>query len=148
VSVRKAFVTVAAAIAIAAAIPSVGSAATACSNRFQFAPDFVSLGASGYFTAGVAGRDVPAWVYASGISSPYAVPTASLPATFQANPLLRNLAGSYTLVCNPIVNLPGGTAIGFTPNYVDDNGNPVPATAPWLNNGVPVPGLHQVVTVS
>ncbi len=133
--------------AAVAVVPATANAVTACSNQWQFAPDFVTLGDHSYFRAGDPATESSQWMYRFGISAPVAILTSSLPGPVRRNPLWQTYAGDYTLVCNPNGNLPDLHPTA-TSHYVDDNGERIPAKQPWLSDaGKAIPGLHEVWTV-
>jgi hypothetical protein len=134
------------AVAAIAAAPGTSSAASVCSNSFQSAPDFAALGSPAFFVVGSTVGFPVAWANKTGVTSPFAILTSSLPASTLANPFLRNPAGSFWLFCNLNTGFTPG-AVAVTGSWVDDNGNPIPGTFPWVINGQPIPGVHQVARI-
>jgi hypothetical protein len=82
--------------------------------------------------------------------SPTAVPLADLPAELTGDRYFQTYAGTpgapqYMLLCNAAAVLARyGLRLNLTNTFVDTTGAPVPATAPWVVNGVPHPSVLQI----
>jgi hypothetical protein len=140
--VRRVYlVGIAVAVAAVAAFPGAASSAVAvCSSTTSPQPMFTTLQNTAYLHKAPVPVAYP-WLWNDGANIPAAVLTSKLGAAFQRGNL-ANEAGKYTLVCNP-VSVPGVT-LTATSMYVDNQGSPVPAFYPYIDNGMPIPGVHQV----
>jgi hypothetical protein len=119
----------AAAVVLGIAVPaafaspaSSGARAFACYSKFEVDPGVWST------------TDVfPTWdSYAQGYWAPYAEQTVPT----------QTKIGNYYLLCN----LPAGMAANGS--YVFGGGTPAPASSPYVNGGMPIPGIYPVAAAA
>lgn len=145
---RAALIGVAALVgSVFAALPGTAAAAgdhvAVCSSTNLLGPVFTTEQDTNWFVKNPSTAAYP-YSFVANANLPVAIPTAKL-GNVPALPPFGILVGKYTLVCNPTGLT--GLAVKATGSYVDNNGEPIPAIAPWVDAGKPIPGVHPVYDV-